>query len=94
MSHPATISTVPPGTVPAATARPWRTEDWVAVILGFLVIIAVLLSFQWKLADLRNVLPTFRWTTDGQIASMTPGWLATLDQIAREAETKQQSNVV
>ena len=43
----------------AATKR-WRTEDWIAVVLGFLVITSVLLVFQWKVADLRNVVPSFR----------------------------------
>ena len=42
----------------ALRARYWRTEDWIAVVLGFLVITAVLLTFQWKVADLRNVVPT------------------------------------
>ena len=46
-------------TASAATKR-WRTEDWIAVVLGFLVITSVLLVFQWKVADLRNVVPSFR----------------------------------
>src|SRR5262245_17070441 len=86
MSHPATASTVPAGTVAAPAARRWRTEDWIAVVLGFLVITTVLVLFQWKLVDLRQVVPTFRWTTDSQIASLTPGWVATLDQIERNAQ--------
>jgi uncharacterized membrane protein YadS len=36
----------------------FRTEDWLAVWLGFLVIALVL-------AGVRPVLPTFRWSTDG-----------------------------
>ena len=44
--------------------------------------------------DLRNVVPTFRWTTDSQIASLTPGWIDALDAIAAEAEAKKQQNVV
>src|SRR5215211_6481739 len=72
----------------------WRTEDWIAVFLGFLVILATLAVFQWKVADLRTVVPTFRWTTDSQIASMTPGWTANLDTIAAEATAKRQQNVV
>ena len=56
------------GALRGARSRLWRTEDWIAVVLGFLVITAVLLTFQWKVADLRNVVPTFRWTTDAQIA--------------------------
>ncbi len=81
---------------PAApsAARLWRTEDWIAVVLGFLVITAVLLTFQWKVADLRNVVPTFRWTTDAQISSLTPGWTKALDQIAADADAKSQTNVV
>ena len=49
----------------------WRTEDWIAVVLGFLSSRRAG-GFQWKVADLRNVVPTFRWTTDEQIASLTP----------------------
>ena len=51
------------------------------MVLGFLVITAVLLTFQWKVADLRNVVPTFRWTTDEQIALLTPDWNKALDSI-------------
>ena len=50
-------------------------------MLGFLVITAVLLTFQWKVADLRNVVPTLRWTTDEQIALLTPNWNKALDSI-------------
>src|SRR6476619_5518821 len=79
--HPAAASA--PAT-PAAT-RAWRTEDWIAVVLGFLVITAVLLAFQWKVTDLRNVVPTFRWTTNEQIELLTPNWNTALDQIVRDA---------
>ncbi len=96
MPNPASVSTVPVGAAgqPATATRPWRTEDWIAVVLGFLVIATVLLSFQWKVFDLRNVVPTFRWTTDSQIASQTPGWVDALDRIARDAEANKQANVV
>ena len=56
--------------------------------LGFLVIAAVLLVFQWKVADLRNIVPTFRWTTDAQIASMTPRWNEALDTLRADAASK------
>ena len=74
--------------------RHWRTEDWIAVLIGFLVITTVLLTFQWKVADLRTIVPSFRWTTESQIASLTPGWLESLSAISAEAEAKQQQNVV
>lgn len=89
LSHPApTASPATPSTI-----RHWRTEDWIAVVLGFLVITAVLLTFQWKVADLRNVVPTFRWTTDAQIASLTPSWTDALNSIVIEADAKGQQNV-
>src|SRR5262245_19396971 len=96
MSDQATISSVRAASVapPAATARAWRTEDWIAVVLGFLVITTVLVLYQWKVFDLRNVVPTFRWTTDSQISALTSGWNAALDQIERDAQSRQQANVV
>jgi hypothetical protein len=88
-----TSTTAPVGNVGTPSAAPrWRTEDWVAVVLGFLVITAVLLAVQWKVFDLRNVVPTFRWTTDGQIASQTPGWTAALRAIEQDA--RQPANAV
>lgn len=92
----ASITAAPVTQAPTYTARPswWRSEDWMAVVLGFLVIAAVLAAFQWKLVDLRNLAPDFRWTTDSQIASMAPGWIDSLESIAREAEAKGQQNVV
>jgi uncharacterized membrane protein YadS len=78
----------------SAPARRWRTEDWIAVVLGFLVITATLLALQWKVFDLRNVVPTLRWTTDSQIAAFTPGWIEALDAIAQGAGAKGQQNVV
>src|SRR5262249_37166136 len=71
-----------------------RTEDWIAVVLGFLVITAVLLTFQWKVADLRNVVPNLRWTTDEQIELLTPNWNKALDQIVIDATAKNQPNTV
>lgn len=95
MSTTTTTATATAGTVAApVAARRWRTEDWIAVVLGFLVITSVLVVFQWKVADLRNIIPTFRWTTDSQISQSTPGWTASLEQIAADATAKRQQNVV
>src|SRR5262245_32078469 len=83
------VSTSQVGAVTApVVAKRWRTEDWIAVILGFLVIATVVTLFQWKVFDLRNLVPSFRWTTDSQIAAMTPGWSDTLDSISRDAAAK------
>lgn len=96
MQNQTSVSTAPVANVrdSAIATRRWRTEDWMAVVLGFLVITTVLLVFQWKVADLRNVVPTFRWTTDSQIALLTPGWIEALDTITKEAEAKRQQNVI
>src|ERR1044072_1636621 len=90
LTHPAPAA---PAASPSAT-RYWRTEDWIAVVLGFLVITAVLLTFQWKVADLRSVVPTLRWTTDEQVALLTPHWNRALDSIVTDAEAKGQANIV
>src|SRR5438128_12569762 len=84
MQDSATTASVVTVSAPASAQR-WRSEDWMAVVLGFLVIATVLLAFQWKLIDLRNVIPNLRWTTDSQIASMTPAWTAALTAIERDA---------
>src|SRR5262245_45347191 len=94
MSDQATIGTVPAAPVAVPTTRAWRTEDCIAVVLGFLVITSVLVAFQWKVFDLRNVVPTFRWTTDSQITSLIPGWTAALGQIESDAQSRQQQNVL
>ena len=80
--------------IAGTAAQRWATEDWMAVLLGFLVIAAVLALFHWKVVDLRNVVSTYRWTTDTQIASLTPGWAEALDAIAGEAQSKNQQNVI
>ncbi len=40
----------------------WKTEDWLAVWVGFLVIVLVLAGLPVKI-------PKFKWTTDGALAS-------------------------
>ena len=69
-------------------AKSWRTEDWVAVYLGFLIIAVVLAAFSWKWFDLGVTRSTFRWTADGQIAGQAPGWRATVESIGKEADAK------
>jgi uncharacterized membrane protein YadS len=66
-------------------AKSWRTEDWVAVYLGFFIIAVILAAFSWKWFDLGVARSTFRWTADAQIAGSAPGWGAALEGIAKEA---------
>ena len=90
--HAATAT--PPASTPAITGKGWRSEDWMAVFLGFLIIVAVIGVFNTKAFDLRNVVSSYRWTTQDQLAARAPGWIATLDGIAAQAESKGQKDVV
>ena len=74
--------------------RGWRTEDWMAVFLGFLIIVVTLAFFNTKAVDLGMARSTFRWTTYEQIAARAPGWIATLNGIVKEAEAKGQKDTV
>jgi uncharacterized integral membrane protein (TIGR00698 family) len=89
-----TLAATSASTGTTTSAGGWRTEDWIAVILGFLVLAAVLAAFQWKIVDLRNLVQTYRWTTDGQIASFSASWTRSLDAIIAEAQAQKQENVV
>ncbi len=68
---------------PTATSAPhprgisllWKTEDWLAVWVGFLVIVLVLAGLPVKI-------PKFKWTTDGASAAR-----ATQARDARVVET-------
>jgi uncharacterized integral membrane protein (TIGR00698 family) len=71
----------------------WRTEDWIAVYLGAVIIAVVVALFSWKVLDLRNAVSTYRWTTDGQIASRTAGWVGALDSVAKGAQAKNQKQL-
>src|SRR5919108_6322895 len=74
-------------------AKRWRTEDWVAVYLGFFIIAVILAAFSWKWFDLGVARSTFRWTADAQIGSWAPGWRAALDGVARDADAKGRKDV-
>src|SRR5262245_64334647 len=85
-----TLAVTSASTGTTTSAGGWRTEDWIAVILGFLVLAAVLAAFQWKVVDLRYLVQTYRWTTDGQIASFSASWTRSLDAIIAEAQAQKQ----
>jgi uncharacterized membrane protein YadS len=69
-------------------AQKWRSEDWVAVYLGFLIIILTLVAFSGKFVDLKSAGSTFRWTMDTQLAARAPAWSAQLDGVIKAAESK------
>jgi len=68
--------------------KSWRTEDWVAVYIGFFILAVILAAFSYKWFDLGSLRPSFRWTTDSQLASSAQSWRASLDAIAKDADAK------
>jgi len=71
-----------------------KTEDWMAVWLGFVVIIAILVVYQFKLFDLNQLNSNFKWTTDGQVASRAVKWKNSIDPLTKEAEAKGEQGAV
>jgi uncharacterized integral membrane protein (TIGR00698 family) len=65
-------------------SKSWRTEDWVAVYIGFFILAVILAAFSYKWFEMGTLRPTFRWTADAQIASSAPGWKASLDAVAKD----------
>lgn len=64
-----------------------RGEDWMAVWMGFLIIILAIVFFRGSVIDLKKVNPAFKWTTDGQVASRSDKWTGIVDGAMKEAET-------
>ncbi len=51
---------------PVGLSALWKTEEWLAVWVGFLVIVLIL-------AGLTVKVPTFKWTTDGEFSAYVAG---------------------
>lgn len=64
----------------------WKTEDWLAVWLGFLIIILIL-------GGLTVTLPKFKWTTDGEFAQLAEGKAPEVTAFALQATTKGEAGV-
>src|SRR4030067_3862562 len=72
----------------------YTKEDWIAVWLGFLIIALILLSTSQFKFDTKSISPSFKWTTDGQIASRIDGWNKAADSIIKEAQAKDDAGTV
>lgn len=68
----------------------WKTEDWVAVWLGFIIIVLILAFNNWKTFDLSKVNSNFKWATDGQISSRASKWKEAIDPLMKEAQAKDE----
>jgi uncharacterized integral membrane protein (TIGR00698 family) len=72
----------------------WKNEDWLAVWLGFLIIIAIIAAFQFKLFNLSTISTNFKWTTDSQVASRVDKWKNAVEPRIKEAEAKGEAGTV
>ena len=72
----------------------WKNEDWLAVWLGFFIIILILAAFQFKLFNLSSLSVNFKWTTDAQVASRIDKWKQAVAPRVAEAEAKGETGTV
>jgi uncharacterized membrane protein YadS len=63
-----------------------RSEDWMAVWLGFLIIIAVILG-------VRPPLPRFSWATDGEFVAMVTENQPSVEKLIKESEAKGEAEL-
>ncbi|HEY6366240.1 MAG TPA: putative sulfate exporter family transporter [Candidatus Binatia bacterium] len=64
-----------------------RSEDWMAVWLGFLIIAAVVLG-------VRPLLPRFSWATDGEFAATVKENQPAVEKLIKESEAKGEAELV
>lgn len=64
-----------------------KKEDWLAVWLGFLIIVLVLVG-------LRPSLPTFRWATDSGFMAAVEEKKPAVDKLLKDAEAKGEKDVL
>ncbi|MBI5050949.1 MAG: putative sulfate exporter family transporter, partial [Nitrospirae bacterium] len=71
----------------------WKNEDWLAVWIGFLIIILSIVLFKGG-TDLKKLAPGFKWTTDSQVTSRAEKWTKIIDGTIPEAEAKGEIGAV
>ena len=71
---------------PKGLALLWKTEDWLAVWVGFLIIVAILVGVTMKM-------PKFKWATDGEFASFSKETAPAVDKLAGAAAEKKEAAV-
>lgn len=59
----------------------WKKDDWMAVWIGFLILIIFMAGATFKL-------PAFKWMTDGAFLAKVPGYVNKVESLAKEAESK------
>lgn len=69
---------------PKGLALLWKTEDWLAVWVGFFIIIVIL-------AGLTVKMPKFKWATDGEFASYSKETAPAVEKLAAAAGELKES---
>lgn len=64
----------------------WKKEDWVAVWIGFFIIVLILVG-------LKVTVPKFKWTTDGEFASFVSETVPVVQQLSTQAAQKGEAAV-
>jgi uncharacterized integral membrane protein (TIGR00698 family) len=64
----------------------WKNEEWLAVWIGFLIIIL-------SLVGLKVTIPTFKWTTDSEFASFCAETAPLMDKLASMASAKGETGL-
>ncbi len=59
----------------------WKKDDWMAVWIGFLILIIFIAGATLKL-------PKFKWMTDGEFSGKISGWTTKVESLAKDAEAK------
>jgi uncharacterized integral membrane protein (TIGR00698 family) len=71
----------------------WRTDDWLSVWTGFLILGVFIAGFSLRLPD-------WRWTTGAEFGRKTAGWTSKVQSLGNEAESggaaslKEQSSLL
>jgi uncharacterized integral membrane protein (TIGR00698 family) len=65
----------------------WKKDEWLAVWIGFLIIIILLAGVKMKT-------PSFRWTTDGEFMGFVSNSQPAIDQLMKAAKDKNETAVV
>lgn len=72
-----------------------KSEDWMAVWIGALIIVLAIVIFKNDIVDMSKQLNvSYKWATDGQIASRVDKWNKWIDGASKEAEAKGEAGAV
>ncbi|MFH0902390.1 MAG: putative sulfate exporter family transporter [Pseudomonadota bacterium] len=72
---------------PGAGSNLLKNEDWMAVWLGFLIILLIILGVQVKM-------PSFRWTTGGEFSGLVSEKTPMVDSLVKSAGEKNEADVL